>query len=301
MIWGAYDANLNSLLFSERRQTVRATLPTRFGTSFQNDLGQAYGRTGQVQHGVDFYIEVSAGVGATGSAAVQTIGVQCKHKDRLLEGELGIKELEDEVNKAKGFKPALTTFIITTSAPNPQHQASGQGTFELTAEHQKQNPILFTVEVWFWEIIRDEFSKIPALRREILERFYPHFIEAQAAHHGNLRSVAHENRRISPDSVMTACRTGKGTRPPRTQAGVTIFRACGQKLQGAPGVGKTALATVLAHKLKDRYPDAQLYLNLRVSGCGGHPRATQNNSQTSHWSRGHAEHYPHFSSLRKTS
>ncbi|TAK92732.1 MAG: tetratricopeptide repeat protein, partial [Verrucomicrobia bacterium] len=29
------------------------------------------------------------------------------------------------------------------------------------------------------------------------------------------------------------------------------------------GVGKTALAIVLAHKLKDRYPDAQLYLNLR--------------------------------------
>ena len=34
-------------------------------------------------------------------------------------------------------------------------------------------------------------------------------------------------------------------------------------LQGMGGVGKTALATVLAHRLKDRYPDAQLYLNLR--------------------------------------
>ena len=34
-------------------------------------------------------------------------------------------------------------------------------------------------------------------------------------------------------------------------------------LQGMGGVGKTALATVLAHKLKDHYPDAQLYLNLR--------------------------------------
>ena len=34
-------------------------------------------------------------------------------------------------------------------------------------------------------------------------------------------------------------------------------------LQGMGGVGKTALATVLAHRLKDHYPDAQLYLNLR--------------------------------------
>lgn len=45
-------------------------------------------------------------------------------------------------------------------------------------------------------------------------------------------------------------------------------------LQGAPGVGKTALATVLAHKLTDRYPEAQLYLNLRGAGAdihGKHP------------------------------
>ncbi len=34
-------------------------------------------------------------------------------------------------------------------------------------------------------------------------------------------------------------------------------------LQGMAGVGKTALAVVLAHRLKDRYPNAQLYLDLR--------------------------------------
>jgi hypothetical protein len=34
-------------------------------------------------------------------------------------------------------------------------------------------------------------------------------------------------------------------------------------LQGMGGVGKTALALVLAHRLKDRYPGAQLFLNLR--------------------------------------
>ena len=41
-------------------------------------------------------------------------------------------------------------------------------------------------------------------------------------------------------------------------------------LQGAPGVGKTALATVLAHRLKDRYSDAQLYQNLRGAGADIH-------------------------------
>jgi tetratricopeptide (TPR) repeat protein len=47
-------------------------------------------------------------------------------------------------------------------------------------------------------------------------------------------------------------------------AGATISgRHAG--LQGMGGVGKTALATVLAHRLKDHYRDAQLYLNLRGS------------------------------------
>ncbi len=45
-------------------------------------------------------------------------------------------------------------------------------------------------------------------------------------------------------------------------------------LQGMGGVGKTALATVLAHRLKAHYPDAQLYLNLHGAGAdaGGQHR-----------------------------
>jgi tetratricopeptide (TPR) repeat protein len=47
-------------------------------------------------------------------------------------------------------------------------------------------------------------------------------------------------------------------------AGATISAAHRHAgLQGTPGVGKTALALVLADRLKARYPDAQLFLNLR--------------------------------------
>jgi len=38
-------------------------------------------------------------------------------------------------------------------------------------------------------------------------------------------------------------------------------------VQGSGGIGKTALATVLANKLKNRYPEAQLFLNLRGAGA----------------------------------
>ena len=46
-------------------------------------------------------------------------------------------------------------------------------------------------------------------------------------------------------------------------AGATISGKQHAGLQGLGGVGKSALAAVLAHRLKDRYPDAQLCLNLR--------------------------------------
>ena len=43
-------------------------------------------------------------------------------------------------------------------------------------------------------------------------------------------------------------------------------------LYGSPGVGKTALAQELAHKLRSSYPDGQLYVNLGVAGGPRTPR-----------------------------
>ena len=259
------SADLNSLLSpnddKQFEQLCQHVLQHRFKTL----SGQAYGRNGQAQHGVDFYIEVPAGNGGGGSAAVKIIGVQCKHKDRLHEGVLGVNEVEAEVKKAKGFLPALTAFIIATSAPTdtkPQDKAR-----ELNGEHQKKSPPLFSVEVWFWEKLRDEFCKDPGLLHEILKRFYPNLPLAQAAHHGNLHQLPSSPAHFTGRDEELAGLEKELTAAQAVGATISGVRT---KLQGAPGVGKTALATVLAHKLKDRYPDAQLYLNLRGAGADMH-------------------------------
>lgn len=67
------------------------------------DVGaKLHGRSGQRQHGVDLYGEDR--VGSSG-----LIGVQCKQHGSatvLTDKEL-VAELRDEVEKAKGFRPAL--------------------------------------------------------------------------------------------------------------------------------------------------------------------------------------------------
>jgi hypothetical protein len=68
---------------------------------------QKNGRSGQPQAGVDVF----------GVFGDRRMGVQCKQKEGLLRTELTIGELEQEVEKALGFKPPLDTFIVATSGP----------------------------------------------------------------------------------------------------------------------------------------------------------------------------------------
>ena len=249
------SADTDSLLApnddKEFEQLCQHVLEHRFKTLW----GQAYARSGFVQHGVDFYIEIPTEAGKEAATGTQIIGVQCKHKDRALGHELTVEALNAEVQKAKGFRPPLTAFIVATSAPTAK--AVQDRANELTASHSREVPPLFPVTAWFWEKIRHEFAKDEALLTQVLQRFYPHLRSA-------LTSPFNALHQLTPPVSDFTGREAKldELRKKVKQGGVAIAG-----VRGMGGAGKTARR--LAAELKADYPDAQFDLDLQ--GVGPQP------------------------------
>ncbi len=73
-----------------------------------SDTIQRHGRTGQCQHGVDVY-GIPKGENAY-------YGIQCKGKDEYTHSQLTKQEIDNEIIKAKSFKPSLKRLIFATTA-----------------------------------------------------------------------------------------------------------------------------------------------------------------------------------------
>jgi hypothetical protein len=200
---------------------------------------------------VDFYIEVPAEGARKDAGITQIIGVQCKHKDRALGHELTVEELNAEVQRAKGFRPPLTDFIVATSAPTAK--AVQDRANELTASHAREVPPLFPVTAWFWEKIRHEFAKDETLLKEVAQRFYPHLRAAFTSPF----SSPHQLTPPVPDFTGREAKLDELHQKVK-QGGVAITG-----VRGMGGAGKTALARRLAAELKADYPDAQVELDLK--------------------------------------
>jgi hypothetical protein len=106
-----------------------------------------------------------AGVDVFGTREEKQIGVQCKQKDGLLRSKLTVTELDKEVDEAKSFRPALSTFIVATTGPR---DGRVQEHARLLSEVHKSNG-LFSVEVWSWKDIWHELYQ----REELLNRVGP--------------------------------------------------------------------------------------------------------------------------------
>ncbi|BAN34105.1 hypothetical protein SCD_n00256 [Sulfuricella denitrificans skB26] len=125
-----------------------------------------HGRQGQEQHGVDVYGKDDKG---------QVVGLQCKNTCS------GVTErtIEDEVENAEAFEPALRMlYIATTALTDKKIQA-----FVRTRSENRQAAGLFGIEILFWndvwhDLTLDEarvYQHFPHLKpHAVTEREQPH-------------------------------------------------------------------------------------------------------------------------------
>lgn len=101
-----------------------------------------HGRAGQPQFGVDI-------VGRDG--AIWPVGIQCKKKSVWPVSKLTTAELDEEVDKAKGFTPPLQAFYLVTTAPDDQ--SLQEHVRLLNLRHEAEG--LFPIAVIGWrELVR---------------------------------------------------------------------------------------------------------------------------------------------------
>ncbi|WP_167343093.1 hypothetical protein [Nonlabens sp. SY33080] len=101
------------------------------------------GRTGQEQNGIDVYgIPINSKV---------YYGIQCKGKDEYVHAQLTEKEILNEIEKAKNFKPALAKMYFATTA----NKDSKIETFVREINVSNIDAGLFEVHLFSWEDIVD--------------------------------------------------------------------------------------------------------------------------------------------------
>ena len=111
---------------------------------------EKHGRQGQPQGGVDVYGRPDG---------KNYTGVQCKKKSIWPPTKLTKKDVDEEVRKAKTWKPGLKHYNIATTAPNDDTvQAHAR---KLTEKHKEKG--LFSVTVVSWDEITRRLASYPEL------------------------------------------------------------------------------------------------------------------------------------------
>jgi hypothetical protein len=121
---------------------------------------QKNGRQGQKQDGVDICGRPND-VNLLG-------GIQCKCKDGNLSKNLTESDVEDEVQKAKNFKPKLSKLIIATTAP--KDAKIEEFARKITEDHAKDG--LFSVHIMGWDDIKECLEDFPNVRDKYYSQNY---------------------------------------------------------------------------------------------------------------------------------
>ena len=125
-----------------------------FKAEWPDKILSKYGREGSSQKGVDFY--------ACDQKKNQIFGVQCK-KYEGRGNKLKIKDIINEIEKARDFQPPLEHYILATTS---KRNVALQDDFN---KFIQENELPFGVDIWFWDDIELKLNSNPALK----DRFYP--------------------------------------------------------------------------------------------------------------------------------
>lgn len=140
------EADFESLVLA----LLRAHLPSQ-------DL-KKYARRGEKQDGVDLLGTRNAG---------GIVGVQCKLRNA--KKALKQRELLEEIGKAKGFPASLAHFFVASTAS--RDRALQRVAAEITEEHRRAG--LFTVEIFFWEDLKDLLQAHSVVAEQFYGRMGP--------------------------------------------------------------------------------------------------------------------------------
>lgn len=128
---------------------------------WMDPCAKKHGRNGQNDHGVDVYGNPNQGS--------ECIGIQCKGKDKFINDRITEKSILEEIAKAEQFKPMLTRYIFATTAAR---DSKTQEIVRLISKERK-NRGAFSVDIFFWEDIREEVGK----RLNVCRAIYPEFFQ----------------------------------------------------------------------------------------------------------------------------
>lgn len=111
------------------------------------DTIKRHGRQGQNQYGVDVfaYVEKYGGY----------CGIQCKGKDEYTNAQLTEAEIDEEIEKAKGFEPELKLLVFATTT-NKDAKIEG---YIRKKDVENRNNGLFQVDIASWEDIVDQLER----------------------------------------------------------------------------------------------------------------------------------------------
>jgi tetratricopeptide (TPR) repeat protein len=135
------------LLPPSRWEDLENLIKDLFRAEWHDFHAQRHGRQGQAQQGVDVF--------GRPSAQPEWAGVQCKNKNLHILARLTVRELRDEVRRAKSFQPPLRQFIIATTAPRDARLQ--QEARKITDRHSRSGE--FSVHVYGWDDIVELLGK----------------------------------------------------------------------------------------------------------------------------------------------